>query len=206
MNTRERILEAAEQVIRTRGFARATTREIARAAGCSEGSLYNHFKSKEDLFHCVLRERLPDFIRQVVHFPERAGIGTVRDNLREIATAALAFYRHAIPLGASMLSEPDLLGGQRQLLRQRNAGPHRGNELLAAYLRAEQGGGRISADADVEAAAYAIFGACFQRAYVAAFLGAEPSDTPPDAFIDKLVGTVMAGLLPREPRPEQRHG
>lgn len=195
-NTRDRILEAAEQVIRARGFARATTREIARAAGFSEGSLYNHFKSKEDLFLCILRERLPTFIRQVIQFPERAGHGSVRDNLSELANTALTFYRQAIPLGASILSEPDLLDRLRSLLHQRGAGPHRANELLAAYLRAEQRAGRIRTDADTEAAAGAILGACFQRAYMAEILGTEPSDTTPEAFIDKLLDTVMTGLSP----------
>lgn len=196
MNTRERILEAAEQVIRSRGFARATTKDIARAAGCSEGSLYNHFKGKEDLFLCILRERLPAFIQQVIRFPERAGHGTVQENLRELANTALTFYQQAIPLGASILSEPELLERQRQVLHRRNAGPHKANELLAAYLREEQHRGRISADANPEAAAAAILGACFQRAYVAEFLGAPPSDTQPDVFIDNLLDTVMVGLQP----------
>ncbi|HZU16911.1 MAG TPA: helix-turn-helix domain-containing protein, partial [Candidatus Dormibacteraeota bacterium] len=40
---RERIVAAAARVIRERGVVNATTREIAREAGVSEGSLYNHF-------------------------------------------------------------------------------------------------------------------------------------------------------------------
>lgn len=196
MNTRERILQAAEQVIRSHGFARATTKEIARAAGCSEGSLYNHFKGKEDLFLCILRERLPTFIRQLVEFPARAGSGSVQGNLRELAQAALAFYRQAIPLGASIMSEPALLDRQRKVLREKNIGPHKANELLAAYLRAEQQAGRLDADADSEAIAAAILGACFQRAYMAEILGREPSDTAPDAFIDKVLEVVSTGLLP----------
>ncbi|HET7268617.1 MAG TPA: TetR/AcrR family transcriptional regulator [Oleiagrimonas sp.] len=196
MNTRDRILEAAEQVIRSHGFARATTKEIARAADCSEGSLYNHFKGKEDLFLCILRERLPTFIRQLIEFPGRAGSGTVQGNLREMAQTALAFYRQSIPLGASIVSEPALLDRQREVLREKNIGPHKANELFAAYLRAEQQSGRLDADADTESVAAAILGACFQRAYMAEILGREPSDTAPDAFIDKVLEAVLAGWLP----------
>lgn len=197
VNTRDRILEAAEQVIRNRGFARATTKDIACAAGCSEGSLYNHFRGKEDLFLCILRERLPAFIQQVIRFPERAGQGSVRANLRELTGTALIFYQQAIALGASILSDPALLEQQRQALHQLNAGPHKGNELLAVYLEREQDEGRIRSDADPETAAAAILGACFQRAYIAEFLGVEPSAKDPDAFIEDLLDTVLAGLQPQ---------
>ena len=36
--------------MRGKGLVRATTKEIARAAGLSEGTLYNHFANKEELF------------------------------------------------------------------------------------------------------------------------------------------------------------
>ena len=55
-------MEAAERVMRERGLARSTTKEIAREAGFSEGALYKHFESKEDLFVHVLAERLPPFV------------------------------------------------------------------------------------------------------------------------------------------------
>jgi AcrR family transcriptional regulator len=58
-DTRDRILDAAAHVMRTRGFARTTTKEIARAAGYSEATLYKHFLDKTDLFLAVLKERLP---------------------------------------------------------------------------------------------------------------------------------------------------
>ncbi|MFF7247244.1 helix-turn-helix domain-containing protein [Embleya sp. NPDC008237] len=45
--------------MRTLGLARTTTKEIARAAGCSEAALYKHFTGKEELFVAVLQERLP---------------------------------------------------------------------------------------------------------------------------------------------------
>src|ERR1700760_4013925 len=58
-DTRDRILDAAAHVMRTRGFARTTPKEIARAAGYSEATLYKHFTDKTDLFLAVLKERLP---------------------------------------------------------------------------------------------------------------------------------------------------
>jgi AcrR family transcriptional regulator len=43
MGTRDDILDAAAEVLRTQGFARATTKSIAQVAGYSEAALYKHF-------------------------------------------------------------------------------------------------------------------------------------------------------------------
>ncbi len=45
----KQILEAAARVFAEKGFARATIRDIAGAAGVSEGSIYLYFKNKQDL-------------------------------------------------------------------------------------------------------------------------------------------------------------
>jgi AcrR family transcriptional regulator len=46
---RNQILDAAAAVFAEKGFHRATTKEIAKAAGVSEGTIYNYFASKADL-------------------------------------------------------------------------------------------------------------------------------------------------------------
>jgi AcrR family transcriptional regulator len=48
--TRERILGAAFELISDKGFAGASTREIAQRAGVAEVTLFRHFTSKENLF------------------------------------------------------------------------------------------------------------------------------------------------------------
>jgi len=95
--TRREIVEAAQRVMREKGLARSTTKEIARAAGYSEGTLYKHFESKEDLFLSVLAERLPSFLALVEELPARVGRGTVRETLEEVASKALAFYGEIVP-------------------------------------------------------------------------------------------------------------
>lgn len=190
---RTRILEAAEQVMRTKGFARTTTKEIARAAGCSEGNLYNHFDSKEGLFLAVMTERMPGFVPLIMTLHQRAGTGSLEGNLEEVARTALAFYVQFLPMSAAILATP----GLREGIRSRNAGPHRANEGLAAYLRREQELGRIGSNADPEAAAALLLGACQQRAVLALFLGEELLVDQERSARD-LVTTLMRGLLPQK--------
>ena len=51
---RQEILEAAERVFARHGFHGATMEQIAREADFAVGTLYNFFKSKEDLYHAVV--------------------------------------------------------------------------------------------------------------------------------------------------------
>jgi AcrR family transcriptional regulator len=56
--TAERILEAAEDVLRRFGPAKATVVDVARALGVSHGSVYRHFPSKSALRNAVTAEWL----------------------------------------------------------------------------------------------------------------------------------------------------
>ena len=48
-NTAERIEEAAVRLFVEKGVAETTIKDIARAVGVSEGALYRHFESKDEL-------------------------------------------------------------------------------------------------------------------------------------------------------------
>ena len=55
-STRQRILDEALTLFSIRGFERVTVAEIAEAVGIKAPSLYNHFKSKRDIFDAILDE------------------------------------------------------------------------------------------------------------------------------------------------------
>lgn len=54
-NRREEILQVAAALFASRGFETASIREIGDAAGILSGSLYHHFKSKEEMLHDILK-------------------------------------------------------------------------------------------------------------------------------------------------------
>jgi AcrR family transcriptional regulator len=51
---RTQILLGAAQVFSEKGFHKATTKEIAKAAGVSEGTIYNYFTTKRDLLVAMI--------------------------------------------------------------------------------------------------------------------------------------------------------
>ncbi|MGW1681728.1 TetR/AcrR family transcriptional regulator [Saccharopolyspora sp. NPDC002376] len=190
MGTRDRMLDAAAHVMRTRGLARATTKEIAKESGFSEAALYKHFRDKTDLFLAVLQERVPGNLRALLTgLPERAGRGELRAVLEKVTTEAIEFYTETFPMGASVFSEPTLLSAHREVLRERGMGPHVIRESLAAYLAAEQQAGALKRDVDPESAAALLLGACFQSAFLTHFTDT-PNPTP-----DNLVQTLLEPLI-----------
>jgi len=52
---REQLLDRAAELFARRGYARATTAQLARAAGVTEPIIYRHFSSKRDLFVALIR-------------------------------------------------------------------------------------------------------------------------------------------------------
>ncbi len=101
MSSRERILDAAAAVMLERGIARATTKEIARTAGCSEPLLYRYFPDKQALFMDVLTERTAP----LTGWDQLADQHTVAANLTSIVEALLAFYRQSFPMAASLFGD-----------------------------------------------------------------------------------------------------
>jgi AcrR family transcriptional regulator len=191
--TRARILDAAHELMHTVGLARATTKEIAKAAGCSEAALYKYFAGKEELFIEVLHERLPRLTPLLRSLVAEPGQHTVEENLTEIARQAALFYEQSFPIAASLYAETQLKRRHDEAMRELGAGPHVPIEGLDAYLRAEQAAGRVRADADTFAAASLLLGACAQRAF--AYDATESGVRPPvDDFARRLARTVLGGI------------
>ncbi|MBM4108209.1 MAG: TetR/AcrR family transcriptional regulator [Phycisphaerae bacterium] len=61
---REQLLDSAETLFARHGYVRATTAELARAAGVTEPIIYRHFDSKKDLFISLIERTAQRTIHQ----------------------------------------------------------------------------------------------------------------------------------------------
>jgi len=78
--TKMRILEAAADIFSDTGFGVATMRDLAKAAGITAGSIYNHFESKDDILICLFELYAENF---------RKACPTVEELLTMAETASL---------------------------------------------------------------------------------------------------------------------
>ncbi|MFI6518478.1 TetR/AcrR family transcriptional regulator [Spirillospora sp. NPDC050679] len=195
---RERILAAAITVIKERGITAATTKEIARAAGVSEGSLYNHFANKTALFAAALAEVTGGARTAMTALLGSVGRGTVEENLARLAAHMVRFYGELLPMTGPVLADPGLIAWLRAdgpakagaavrpgrldapgapdssgLPGGAAAGPVLGHAALIGYLEAEQREGRLSAAAPAPLLAAALLGACQQHAFLTRLAGPE---------------------------------
>lgn len=64
---REQLLDVAAQLFSSRGYAGATTAQIAKEAGITEPIIYRHFKSKRDLFVALIERTGKQTLNQWEH-------------------------------------------------------------------------------------------------------------------------------------------
>ena len=119
---RERLIRAARDLFRTKGFEATTTSEIAEAADVAKGTLFFHAKSKEALLVMMFQEEVGDAIeRAFAEVPDAPFLDQLvlvfevmlRQNLRDVGLARifvkeLAFVsgeRHGIDLVMAGLFE-----------------------------------------------------------------------------------------------------
>ena len=107
-DTRQALIDAAREVFLQHGFARATTKEIAQAAGVAEGTIYRHFDDKYALFHEVFLSLTAGIVAELRRLSERAGHDTVRDNLACLFAMVGSMQEQLSSLMASMWADPEV--------------------------------------------------------------------------------------------------
>jgi hypothetical protein len=105
---RDRILTAAVSVMRERGVAATTTKEIARVAGVAEGSIYNHFANKTELVAASMAQVASGIRDALARLAGQVGHHTVEENLAELAEAEIAFFTELLPITGPVLGDRTL--------------------------------------------------------------------------------------------------
>ncbi|RMF17965.1 MAG: TetR/AcrR family transcriptional regulator [Gammaproteobacteria bacterium] len=140
---RQRILDAATDVFCQSGFGRASMDAVARGAGVSKATLYNHFASKDVLFQAVVEQVSGRFI---------AGIDTpgrkdqpIRQSLEEIGREFLAMLLDARNLAAVRLIIGEVQGNPEVGQKFYHAGPEKALKALEAFFVSRREAGEWTA-------------------------------------------------------------
>src|SRR5688572_21914104 len=85
LETRSRILDAAEKVFHEKGVAHAGLEDIASAAKVTRGAIYWHFKDKAELFDAMMQR----VVLPAEEMLEQAGQGGLDDPLELLRRATV---------------------------------------------------------------------------------------------------------------------
>ena len=187
---REAIIAAALQVIRERGIARLTAREVAGLAGVSEASVFYHYKDRAGLLKAVFAEGVAP-LKALAEGDVQAG-NDPREVLTVYGRTLDKFLDQVLPVIAAAQSDSELREVLAAYMAENNMGPHRGVAAIGAYIAGEQAAGRARADVDPYALAMMFIGACYTRASQRQ-LPLPAAELPP---LEDIVDATVAALRP----------
>lgn len=152
-DTRQRLYEAAVELVAEQGFSATTVDDIAERAGVAKGTVYYNFPSKTALFEDLLRHGVglltADFRAAVADRPPREAVAA-------LVRSELAYIQRYRSFAQLLLSEMWRTNREWQqtlrLLREEAVG------VIADVLQAGVDSGDFAADLDVRLSSSALFG------------------------------------------------
>ena len=100
---RESIIQAAIEVFSKKDFKTASISEIAQKAGIADGTIYQYFRSKEDLFFSIPIEKTNEFRSQLELHLE--GISGAFNKIRKFVWYFLYFFKTNPEYGRILMLE-----------------------------------------------------------------------------------------------------
>jgi AcrR family transcriptional regulator len=140
---RQQIIDGALEVFASKGFERATNKDIARAAGIgSPGLIYHYFQDKADLFRRVVEQRgapvlaLLDRDEDMSALPPREALTLFGNAFLKIVES-----RAAVAMVKLLLGEASRRPAVAEMFNA--LGPRRGVAFLAGYLEQQMEAGTL---------------------------------------------------------------
>jgi AcrR family transcriptional regulator len=194
-DTRQRLLDAASELLTEGGYGSASVQAIAERVGVSAGALYRHFPSKAELFVEVFRASAKR---------DLAALGKVRSEGGVMDRLEVAMETHARRMLANrrlawaLVHEPvdPLVDAERLSYRRTYA------RIVAALLRQAVDAGEIPPQA-VEVSAAAITGA-LAEVLVGPLSPVSKAGPPADVIVKSVVRFCRQAVgVDRPPKPKR---
>ena len=200
LEIRGRLLDAADALLRERQAEAITSRDIARAAGLSDGVLYNYFTDKSELLVTGLLRRLEDLLEKYVASLPVAGAGSAEDGVDDLVRRTHELQVAVLPMLANLVGDPPLLHRFMAEIHRPPLGGDMFTRPIADHLAAEQRLGRLGSF-DPAAAADLLVGAVLMQGLIDV-LGQRPEDDRVH-HLDGIVRTLLSGIGPTATRSVQ---
>jgi len=194
MNLREKIVYESLKLFSMKGFLSTSTQDVMEKAKTSKGGLYNHFKSKDDLFLAVLsearkrwRERNLFGLDQIEKPAEK--VKKLLENYRD----RYLKDKKSFPGGCIFVALSTELDDQRpKFSKELNEGFSRLKAMIKRYLDQGKESGELKDEVDTGAVAEMIFAGMLGASVI---YGTEKSHESLDRSINALIN-YLESLAP----------
>jgi AcrR family transcriptional regulator len=187
-DVRDQLFDAAERVLRRSGPQALTSRAVTSEAGCAKGVLHRHFADFDEFLVELINDRAARLTGAAAALVCDAGTATVTANVA--ATLTSIFQSVALAIVGLLTFRDDL---RARVRADRPTGLPVLSEaaaMLGAYLAAEQGVGRVRAEANVDLLALTLIGT--GHMVFAGRAGNEPDHEELDRLILSIIGPALA--------------
>jgi TetR/AcrR family transcriptional regulator, fatty acid metabolism regulator protein len=151
---KQQIMQAAVEVFGKSSYQNANISEIARTAGIAEGTIYQYFKNKQDLFFSIGMERTKDFCREVDSTLE--GVTGTVDKIKKLVWYYLYYFKTNPDYVRSLMLEMRV---SRDFVKSRSYRSFRAfSKQVMVILKEGQEEGIIRSDIDVDLAQHLLLG------------------------------------------------
>lgn len=143
---RRAILAVARDVFVSQGYAATSMSEIAAKVGGSKGTLYNYFRSKEELFGAFMTDTCQELSLAIFDpLPPIEG-ADMRESLIDLGTRLMTFLLldEMIAIHRLVVAEAGRFPELGRLFYE--AGPQKGEVRFEEYFKRAMAAGRIRAD------------------------------------------------------------
>jgi AcrR family transcriptional regulator len=175
---REQLLDAALDVFATKGIAGASVKDIAAAAGVTQGLLYHYFEGKDALLDTLLQERsfLPQLRRRLETSAGRSAADVLPEMVRDYRRV-LSENIGLVSLFFSASTNDHVRAAMLEFIAE-------GQKLLADYLASRVAAGELRPH-DTQLLAKTLLAAVATNQYMGA-------DIDPDQFVDLYLNGAAA--------------
>lgn len=190
---RQQIIEGALQVFASKGFEKATNKDIAAAAQIgSPGLIYHYFKDKGDLLRQVVEQRLP--LLQLLSHSDEIMTKPPQDVLTMFGHAFLKIADNPTSLALFKLILGEAIRQPHIAEMVNKIGPSRSIDFLTRYLALQMSAGVLKPMNPGAAAR------CFAGSFIAylltreVFLQPDARNISPDTMVETAVAVFLQGM------------
>jgi TetR/AcrR family fatty acid metabolism transcriptional regulator len=197
---RTQILDAATKVFAERGFHRTTIRDVAKAAGVADGTIYNYFENKTALLLGIL-DRLNETERRDEDLARAADMD-LREFSRQYVRQRLAIFTEDNAQAFQVVLSEALVDRElRELIMGKIVEPT--FALAEAHFKRLAEMGKFPPQEI--ALRLRLIASTFLGALILRILGDPQLQTNWDAIPDLLTAMIYDGLLPEDGVEDERH-
>jgi AcrR family transcriptional regulator len=190
---RMQILMGAAQVFAEKGYHQATTKEIAKTAGVSEGTIYNYFANKRDLLVAMVNAIGMQSVREIMvdESPDNPE-AFMKAILKDRYALAKQFGNRMTPLIAEMFTDAEM----REIIYNQIAMPIAGH--VESFIQANIEAGRFRPVNPMITTRSFVGSIFINFALKLSGVDKRYNDISEDELIDELVSIFLNGLLIRD--------